>query len=71
MQQVAANSPAARARPQTGDVIVDIDSQPITSPEDLLAVLRKHQPADQITVTHIRDGQKKTTNVTLADNPTQ
>lgn len=71
LQQVAANSPAACAGLQTGDVIVDIDGQPITSPEDLLAVLRKHQPADQITVTYIRNGEKKTANVTLADRPSQ
>ena len=71
LQQVAANGPAARGGLQTGDVIVDIDGQPITSPEDLLAALRRHQPGDQITVTYLRNGEKKTANVTLADRPSQ
>jgi S1-C subfamily serine protease len=69
LQQVAANSPAAKAGLKSGDVIVDIDGQAITSPEDLLAVIRKHKPGDQITVTYIRDGRKATAAVTLADRP--
>jgi serine protease DegQ len=71
LQEVDANSPAAKAGLKSGDVIVDIDGQPITSPEDLLAVLRKHQPGDKITVTYIRDGQKATADVTLADRPSK
>jgi S1-C subfamily serine protease len=71
VQQVAANSPAASAGLKSGDVIVDIDGQAITSPEDLLAVIRKHRPGDKITVTYIRDGQKATADVTLTERPAQ
>ena len=71
LQQVATNSPAANAGLHTGDVIVSIDSQPIAAPEDLLGVLRKHQPGDQIEITYVRDGHQHTTSATLADRPSQ
>jgi S1-C subfamily serine protease len=69
LQTVSANGPAARAGIRSGDVIVDIDGEAIASPEDLLGVLRKHQPGDHITVTYIRDGKKQTADVSLDDRP--
>jgi S1-C subfamily serine protease len=69
LQEVANNSPAANAGLQTGDVITSIDGQAITSPEDLLTLLRKHQPGDKITITYVRNGQQHTTTATLTDRP--
>jgi S1-C subfamily serine protease len=71
VQQVGAGSPAEKAGIQTGDVIVSFDGQPITSPEDLLAVLHKHQPGDQVQLTYSRNGTKHTVTVTLAERPSQ
>jgi len=70
LQQVGKGSPAADAGLRSGDVVTAIDGQPIASPEDVLAAIRRHQPGDKATVTYVRDREKHTVDVTLADRPT-
>lgn len=70
LQQVGKGSPAADAGLRSGDVVTAIDGQPIASPEDVLAAIREHQPGDKVTVTYVRDREKHTVDVTLADRPT-
>jgi serine protease DegQ len=67
--EVAAGGPAAKAGIQQSDVIVAVDDQPIASAEDLLTVLRHHQPGDRITIKLVREGDQKTVTATLADLP--
>jgi serine protease Do len=60
-------SPAARAGLQEFDVIVELDGKPI---EDVIA-LRKHlyqekKPGEKMTVTYYRNGEKRTTEMTLS-----
>lgn len=69
--RVTSGGPADDAGLRTGDVVVAIDDEAVESPEGLLAILRKHEPGDKITVTYVRDGKKDTTTVTLADRPSQ
>jgi S1-C subfamily serine protease len=42
-----------------GDVIVDIDGTPIKNEDDLLTVLEGHQPGDTVTITTVRDNQRR------------
>jgi serine protease Do len=40
-------------------VIVSIDNKPIKTGPDLFNVLEQYKPGDTVTVTYVRDGQRK------------
>ncbi len=67
---VTAGSAAATAGLRVGDVITKVDTDTITSPDDLATAIAGHQPGDKVTVTYQRDGATKTTTVTLGARPT-
>jgi S1-C subfamily serine protease len=48
-----------------GDVIVNIDDKPVKAGKDLFGVLEQYKPGDTVTVTYLRDGQKKQAKATL------
>jgi S1-C subfamily serine protease len=52
-----------------GDVILQVDSQDIVGPNDLARVISAHRPGDKVTVTVLRDGDRKQLNVTLGKRP--
>jgi 2-alkenal reductase len=59
-----------RAVPIGGDLIVAIDSQPVTRFEDLVTYLaRSSNVGDTVALTILRDGQKMTVDVTLGERP--
>jgi S1-C subfamily serine protease len=69
---VAAITPAegaARAGMKRGDVIVDVGGDRITSSDDVLRIVRRHQPGDRLSVTVVRGSEHKTLTVTLGDLP--
>lgn len=56
--------------PVGGDVLVAIEGQPIRSAEDLAGYLATEtSPGDQVTLTVIRDGERRTVTVTLDARP--
>jgi len=57
--------PAANAGLQKGDVITKIDNYDINSIAKFRTILYKYSIGSTITVTYIRDGQTKTTQITL------
>lgn len=52
-----------------GDVILDIDGQKIVGPDDLAKVIADHEPGDTVTVTILRDGERKEVELTLGERP--
>jgi S1-C subfamily serine protease len=50
-----------------GDLIVAVDGQQVTNPQELSDIMNEHQPGDAIAVTFYRGRQKMTTRVTLGD----
>jgi S1-C subfamily serine protease len=50
-----------------GDLIVAIDGKEIQDTSDIGAMMDKHQPGDQVTVTYYRGRKKLTARVTLGD----
>ena len=66
---VASGGPAARAGLQRGDVIVAFAGQPVNTPEDLLALLRKQGPGDKVQLAVVRSGRQQKVQVTLSDRP--
>jgi putative serine protease PepD len=60
---------AARARMRKGDVIVDVDGTRVTSNDDVLRIVRRHQPGDRLRVTVVRGRARLTLTVALGDLP--
>ncbi|HEX4261282.1 MAG TPA: Do family serine endopeptidase [Acetobacteraceae bacterium] len=67
--QVQANSPAARAKLQPGDVIVAVGDRKIANPRELAVDVAQVAPDTHTTVAVIRDGQQQQVDVTLGSLP--
>ena len=52
-----------------GDVILDVDGQKIVGPDDLAKVIADHEPGDTVTVTILRDNERKEVELTLGERP--
>lgn len=66
---VAPGSGAEDAGIRAGDVIVEIEGEPIEGSEDLGDAIRGHEPDDEISVTVIRDGTPRTITAVLGVRP--
>ena len=62
---VKSGSPAAAAGLKAGDVVTAFDGGAITSPDDLTAAVAAKRPGDKVSVTYVRSGSTKTTQVTI------
>ncbi len=62
---VQADSPAAKAGMQLGDVVVAVDGQTVKDATSLTTSLAQHQPGEKVTLTIYRKGQKRDVTVTL------
>jgi S1-C subfamily serine protease len=60
-------SPADEAGIRPGDVIVELDGEPVRIVEDLLSALREKEPGDAVTVTVVRDGEERELEATLVE----
>lgn len=52
-----------------GDVVVQVDNQPVSAFDDLLAYIAFKAPGDKVTLTVLRGGQRQQIPVTLASRP--
>ncbi|MDX6589787.1 MAG: hypothetical protein QOI84_1061 [Solirubrobacterales bacterium] len=52
-----------------GDVILQLDGKDIVQPDDLARLVSAHQPGEKVTVTVLRDNQRKQIEVTLGKRP--
>jgi serine protease Do len=71
VSDVQADSPAAQAGLQTGDVIITFDGFDIYNPDELLQRLVLHKPGDQVGLTVIRNGQPQNLTLTTGEAPVQ
>ena len=62
-------SPAERAGVQVGDLIIEVGGQAIDTPSDVADAIRDSDSGDKVKVGLVRDGMKKTVEVTLAARP--
>lgn len=65
IQEVASNSPAAKAGLKKGDIIIELADTKITSLAEFRYELYKHSPNETITIKYIRKEKEQTTKVTL------
>jgi serine protease Do len=68
---VIANSPAARAGVQDGDIITAINDQRIDATHTLDDTLTQFSPGDELTVTVLRKGETKELTLKLGTRPAQ
>lgn len=66
--QVVTGSPADVAGLQQGDVIVSFDNKPVTSAEQLAAVIQRDHPGQSVTIGIYRGQARLTVTATLASN---
>jgi S1-C subfamily serine protease len=52
-----------------GDVILQIEGRDIVRPDDLAEVVATHQPGDEVTLTILRDNERKQVELTLGERP--
>ncbi len=69
LQQVAANSPAAKAGLQKGDVIVSAGGKDVSSADDMVRIIVASQIGRPFEVTYYRGSDKNTVQVTPAQSP--
>jgi S1-C subfamily serine protease len=53
-----------------GDLIVGLDDQPITSPQDMAEIMNRHEVGDSVVVTFLRGQRKLTAKAVLGDAAT-
>jgi S1-C subfamily serine protease len=61
------SGPAARAGVRDGDIVVAIDGQEVRSAPDMLSLIRKHKPGEQIRLRVARPGGQVDITATLAE----
>lgn len=69
IEKVESGGPADTAGLRQGDVVTAAGNDQIQSSGDLLSALRNYQPGDNLTLSVLRDGQKETLQVELAESP--
>jgi hypothetical protein len=67
VQAVVPGSAAADAGLQADDLITAVNGKAVTSPAELAAAVKSHEPGDQVSVTYTRNGTSATVNVRLGN----
>ncbi|MGQ0607969.1 MAG: S1C family serine protease [Chloroflexota bacterium] len=68
-QAVFPGSPAEAAGLQSGDIIVSVDGEQVSSDADLATLILPHAPGDTITLRVLRDNSAREVDVTLGELP--
>ncbi|ANS80151.1 HtrA protease/chaperone protein [Serinicoccus hydrothermalis] len=67
--QVEPDSPASAVGLESGDLIVAIDDEPVTSATALVGQVRERGAGDEAKIAYIRDGERAEVTVTLVTRP--
>ena len=70
VREVAPESPAARSGVQVQDVVTAVERSPIATLNELMMLVRRHEPGDEIDLTVVRSGERRTLRVELGAGPT-
>jgi serine protease Do len=66
---VVDGSAAQRAGIRTDDVVIELEGEPVTNANELMSRVAMHKPGSEIGLAVMRDGKRKTFNVTLDKRP--
>ncbi|WP_305785264.1 S1C family serine protease [Symbioplanes lichenis] len=67
VSSVTANSAAAKAGLEQGDVIKTVNGKTINDSDDLVAIIQAAKVGDKVTIVFTRNGQQQTVSATLAE----
>ncbi len=67
--EVEPDSPGSKAGLQRGDIILSVDGQPVSDERDLRLRIAAMSPGQTVKLEIVRNGQKQTVSVTLAEFP--
>jgi len=70
IRSVSPGGPAARAGIQQGDLVVTVSGRAVTPDESLAFLIANQRVGSTVPVEVIRNGQRRTLNVTIAERPT-
>jgi len=68
VREITDGSAADKAGLREGDIITRIDDRPVTSSDGLVATVRSYRPGDKVKITYERDGDTRTTTLTLGSD---
>lgn len=68
---IAEASPAEAAGLEAGDIVLTVDGQEVTSPDQYVAAIQSHRPGEFAVLVIERDGVQQTLEVGLGSNPNQ
>jgi len=71
VSEVQDGTPAAQAGLSSGDVITEVDGEPVDGPNALRNTLSLKGPGAEVRLTYIRDGRARRTKATLAPLPSE
>ena len=68
VSQVTANSAAAKAGIQQGDVVNSVNGKAVNDSDDLVGIIQSAKVGDKVTIVFTRNGQQQTVSATLAES---
>ena len=71
IRAVTPGGPAARAGVQQGDVVISVAGQPVTADQTLAYLVSRQPIGSRIPLEIIRQGQRRTVSVSVAERPTE
>jgi len=71
LSAVYPDTPAAKAGLQAGDVLTQINGQPITESDALVRDIGTHHPGEKVRIAYLRGGKPGEATVTLAERPAE
>jgi S1-C subfamily serine protease len=69
IRRVSPKSPAEKSGVRVQDVVTAIENRPIATLNELMMLVRRHEPGDRVELTVVRSGVKQTLKVRLAETP--
>jgi S1-C subfamily serine protease len=69
IRRVSPDSPAEKSGLRVQDVITAIENRPIATLNELMMLVRRHEPGDRVELTVVRSGVKQTLKVRLTGTP--
>lgn len=70
IERVWPDTPAAKAGLEKGDAVVAVNGAPVDTSDSLVAHIRERTVNDKVTLTVVRDGQRRDVEITLTERPT-
>jgi len=67
---VVDGGPAERGGVRSGDIVVEVEGEPMAEVEDLLRVLRRQEPGQDLNLVVLRDGDRVPLTARLGERPT-